>query len=649
VGSWEFEWPLRHTVYLELPAPLTVGSEYQIQFADEQLPAQTFRYDPDQIYSEAVHVSQLGFAPDDPAKAGFLSLWMGNGGGLDYPEGLTFWLVDERSNQKVYSGQTQLSKAQDEPEDPRDRNYNNTNVYWMDFSNFQETGDYRLCVETVGCSYPFEISPTTWQEAFRVSARGFYHQRSGIELKAPYTAFDRPRAFHPDDGTVVYQSEAKLMDTTMGIGNLDAFDALEASKTNTALANAWGGYFDAGDWDRRIQHLWAARSLLELLELFPDYFQTVDLNLPESNNDLPDILDEALWGVEFFQRLQTPAGGIRGGVESLGHPDFGEASWQESQTVVAYAPDVWSTYIYAGVAARASRLLAPYQPERAQSLQNSALRAMANAEDEYANLNSRTISHRVKDERNLAALELFAATQDSRWHELFQDTTVFIDGSEPMYRWKHHSQRQAAFLYVRLDNPQINPSIQANARRALFAEADTLVQLAAETGFKWSKSHPETPVGWGAGFGTPRVKTMLWAHYLSNDDRYWRAGLLASQFSAGANPDNMVYTTGLGHNSPQHPLIVDQRVTGREPPPGITVYGPIDLQWSPQPTFVNLFRDRTFPDPSQWPTTEAYFDVYLFPAVTEYTLHETIAPTAYTWGYFAAQQAQPTDSRTNES
>ena len=189
-----------------------------------------------------------------------------------------------------------------------------------------------------------------WQQAFFTAVRGFYHQRSGIATGPPFTSYSRPRAFHPDDGVKVYQANVSLLEVDMGLGDRPAFEALTSTKTDQIVPNAWGGYFDAGDWDRRIQHLAVPRGLLELHNLFPNYFKPVNLKIPESTNSLPDILDEALWSLDFFRRLQTADGGIRGGIESAEHPKFGEASWQESQTVMAYAPDVWSSYLYAGVA-----------------------------------------------------------------------------------------------------------------------------------------------------------------------------------------------------------------------------------------------------------------------------------------------------------
>ena len=196
-----------------------------------------------------------------------------------------------------------------------------------------------MCVATLGCSYPFEIADDVWKKAFIVSARGFYHQRSGIPLGEPFSAFKRPRPFHPDDGVKVFASKTPLIDTGNGLNQKDSnFGNLVKGKTDEIVSDAWGGYMDAGDWDRRIQHLRSSLLLLELAELFPEYFASLRLNIPESGNGLPDIVNEALFNLDFYRRMQTHEGGVRGGIESAEHPRRGEASSQESLTVMAYAP-----------------------------------------------------------------------------------------------------------------------------------------------------------------------------------------------------------------------------------------------------------------------------------------------------------------------
>lgn len=639
-------WPLRHTLYLELPESLVSGQTYQIQvlgLASRSIAPISFQYQPGDQISEAIHVSHIGFRPDDPIKVGFLSTWMGTGGKLDYPEGLPFRVVNEASNQAIFWGKTTLRKRSDEIEDPRGRTYTLANVYQLDFSLVNQPGQYHLCVEGIGCSMAFPIADTAWQDAFYIAARGFYHQRSGIALGPPYTEVMRPRPFHPDDGMKVYQSTTPLMDTGNGLNAQGSdsgnFANLVEGKTDQIVPNAWGGYFDAGDWDRRIQHLKVARSLLELLELFPSQFETFSLNLPESENQLPDILDEALWGIDFFKRLQTPDGGIRGGIESAAHPKRGEASWQESLPVMAYAPGPWSSYIYAGVAARVARLLERYDAAKAIAYRQSALTAMAFAERAHqtgiqAQASALAV---IESDRALAALELYQLTGDSHWHQRFLDAQAEVEHNPDTDYRSDEPWRDIAFLYAQLPTQQVEPQLQQRLRADLLQQAQASASLAAATAFGWTKLHPMIPVGWGGGLGAPRVTTLLRAHALTGNQAYLEAALLGSQFSAGANPGNMTFTTGLGHRSPRHPLVIDQRVIGEPPPPGITVYGPIDKVDYGDYWMFDVFDAVTVPPARQWPTVETYFDVFAVPAINEFTVMQSMIDAAYAWGYLSAR------------
>ena len=157
----------------------------------------------------------------------------------------------------------------------------------------------------------------------------------------------------------VYASKTPLIDTGNGLNQKDTnFGNLVKGKTDEIVPDAWGGYMDAGDWDRRIHHLKVSRLLLDLADQFPEYFASVSLNIPESGNGLPDVVNEALFNIDCYRRLQTLDGGVRGGIESSEHPRRGEASFQESLDVMAYAPDAFSSYVYAGAAARAAHWLA---------------------------------------------------------------------------------------------------------------------------------------------------------------------------------------------------------------------------------------------------------------------------------------------------
>ncbi|MCE5217614.1 hypothetical protein LLH03_11375, partial [bacterium] len=96
-------------------------------------------------------------------------------------------------------------------------------------------------------------------------------------------------------------------------------------------------------------------------------------------------------------------------------------------------------------------------------------------------------------------------------------------------------------------------------------------------------------------------------------------------------------TTGVGLHWPQNPLVVDARVSHSAPPPGITVFGPKDTRGTENQFLLKPLRATFQPPPEEWPTTEAYFDLYLYPEINEFTVNSTMGPNAYVWGYLAAR------------
>lgn len=643
IGAMKFDYSTENVVYLRFSKALETSRHYELSFPGSAVSEVSLVPDPVRTRSEAVHVSQVGFRPDDPVKIAFLSCWMGNGGGLTYEVGLPFSVVDNASAAVVFRGRTILSKAAAEKnEDAYHKNYNGTDVDAMDFSALTKPGRYRVCVEGLGCSYPFEIGPDVWRQAFTVSARGFYHQRSGIALGTPYSSFHRRRPFHPDDGVKVYASRTPLIDTGNGLNQKDSnFGNLVKGKTDEIVPDAWGGYMDAGDWDRRIHHLKASRLLLDLAALFPDYFATLSLNIPESGNGLPDIVNEALFNIDCYRRLQTPDGGVRGGIESSEHPRRGEASFQESLTVMAYAPDAFSSYIYAGAAARAAHWLASRDPKKAAVYRESAERAIKWAEKDLAREEKEFLMSKnpaVRDARNYAAAELFRLGGDARWNDLFLATTEFSkpDAAVP-YHWDSLDQSDAAWVYVRTDRPGMDETVKKNCRAILIREAEERVASVDRTAFHWAK-HAYRPVVMGALSSPEDAVSVVRAHVLTADPKYLRALVLACQTGAGANPVNMCYTTGLGQKSPLHPLQIDHRITHQAPPPGLTVGGPMDNTMAGlKDPFIGPFAGAAiFPPKEKWPALEAYWDVFWDPMICEYTIQRPMAGNAFVWGYLAA-------------
>jgi len=635
VGPWEFEAPLQHHYFITWRQALEPGKRYRLELPIEALGTIEFTPDPRSQRSEAVHVSQLGFRPGDSPKRAFLSCWTGSGGGLDYPEGLDFELIDHDSKQIVYRGKLALHRSAEQLDHSAQNSHTHADVWEADFSAFQLPGTYHVSIAGVGCSYPFRIAEDVWLKAFAISAKGFYAHRRSVEIGPPYSDYQRPLALHPSMKEILL-TKATLMETNNGLNRSDPnnFVRIQAKASEEAAGDwAWGGLMDAGDWDSRIQHLKVTRYLLDLLDHNPQTFDTLELNLPETGNHLPDIMDEALFNLDHYRRMQTPDGGIRGGIESEKHPLFGEGSWQESLKVYAYAPDAWSSFLYAASAAEAARIAQRYDPSLSETYEASALSAMHWAERAYAAESS--WPPLVNDARNHAAASLLRLTGDPAWNRLFLQTTALGSDDDELYAWGRRDQIEAAWQYAQCDRSVVDATVQAKCRSALIKDAEHYVEASRSSAFRISRRIGDSH-GYGS-FVTPEGGALIRAHILSGDIRYLETLLDLTQAGTGANPVNTCYTLGVGERNPRRVLHEDSYVTGQAPPPGITILGPLNpIKWRNLHS-TKLVAPYVYPKIEDWPSIEAHWEMNWFSAINEYVVHGPMIETAYAWGYLAAQ------------
>lgn len=649
--GWGGKIPARHVVFLHLPKPLGEGKNYRIDCGQLNIktPVLTYRNDTRATRSLAVHTTQIGYRADDPFKRGYLSIYLGasagaaTGGSFTYPAGLKFHLLDDASGKDVFSGAVEMAKAATENElMNKAMNYNGTDVLRMDFSSCNTPGHYRLYVEGIGCGYPFEIGPGTWDHAFWVQMRGFYHQRSGIALGPPYTAFVKPRDHHPDDGVPVFLTKAThpvwVGDKDPGFGPV-----LKEMATDQRMTNGWGGYHDAGDWNpRRVGHMRATMAQLEIADLFPAYVEKLKLNIPQDYK-VPDLFNEALFEIDCFRRMQTPEGGVGYGLETVGDPVGYTVSWHTKVLpVYEFSPDADSTWFYASVAARAARLLKRYDVKLAAVYEESASKAMAWAEADFARQckekgkTANDLIWTTRDTRNLAAIEMLRLTGDRRWHDVFMENTVLTNDNPNLYTYTKAIQEDAAFAYAIADEKLTDPVVRKRAVQGLEQQAKVAAAYADGNAFDIVSQDKWRPMFMGF-YSTPwDGHVVLRAHHLTGKAEYLAAGIRAAQFSSGANPENLVFTTGLGSNPILHPLRIDPRRTGQPVPEGITVYG-IDDMVAPTDWILPAIDAVMSPKFQQWPRTESYTDTYIFVMQNEYTVDQTFTFPTWTWGYLAAR------------
>jgi endoglucanase len=624
---------MEHRLFVTFPTPLREGMHYRL--TPSKVPQADFVFDSRSLVSPAVQVNQLGFAPQDPAKVAFLSTSLAGQQPVDYSDRAEFEVIEVETGRVQQSGRTAKRQSGAGGEYGRG-DLTGAPVWELDFSDLQIPGRYRVCVPGVGCSVDFAISADgTWLKAAASVARAAFNQRSGMSLGAPYSSVERPRIQHPDDGRNVVSSALSLGQN--GQGSNDTFDELVKQASGPGLKNAWGGHMDAGDWDRRIQHLWYLRAGLDLVDLFPETFGALNLDIPESGNTIPDVIDEGLWSLDLYMRLQDRDGGIRGGIEADATPPKGQTSWTTKQRLFAYAADPWSSYLFAGAAAETAFALHTSDPKRSAAYLSAAQRA---ADWAGRQPNVAASAEEIDGQRLVADAALYRATGDQKWHDEFLRGNPLLNGPVEQIECPRHELCDAAWIYLRTAGRPRNDAVVANATESFRRTADSLLAAADTSLYRFSLDDPNVPLVWGLGPSTPKTTVLIRTYVLFGDQKYWAQAARAGGYALGANPLNTAFVTGLGQHNPKHPLVVDQRNGGLPVWPGIPVYGTQKVTegkegegWFPQ---YYLGPAGTKPGVNDTPTLWSWYDLPVFAAHNEYTLHQSHAAALFTFGSLAA-------------
>ncbi|HMQ59792.1 MAG TPA: glycoside hydrolase family 9 protein [Flavilitoribacter sp.] len=205
-----------------------------------------------------IRVNQLGYFPDDPKVAVSFSR---------SPINSRFSVIDTRTGKAVFSGKIQPDTA---PE------WKGFHYYRLDFSPVTLPGEYRLeLADRQTRSVDFEIGDRGYSGYAEDLLAFMRQQRCG------YNPF-LDMVCHQRDGRSAY---GPMKDST--------------------YVDASGGWHDAGD---QLKYLItssnATARMLLAYELYPDRFgdQFNALGQPGANG-IPDVLDEARWGLDWIHKL----------------------------------------------------------------------------------------------------------------------------------------------------------------------------------------------------------------------------------------------------------------------------------------------------------------------------------------------------------
>lgn len=633
-----------HSIYLFLPKPMKDGHVYVVMLDGlaANFNADTLHFSFKEIGSAAIHVNQVGFKPDAPVKYAYLSHWLGDAGPLDLDsyEGTVFHVVDFKTKNTVFQGQIKkrssiATAAQlDLPRYPDQGFIAMADVWECDFSSFSTPGEYIIAVEEMGTSFPFRINDGIYREPYYHATRQLYHQRSGIALEKPFTNWTRPRNLHPEDKRIKFQyTRSKWLDWPNNAAEngikTDVYSQVDADfKLET-----WGWYMDAGDWDGYYNHLKIPRLLMTAYELFPNNFSDGELNIPESGNGIPDILDEAQWLIDYLDRTRGPSGGIAG---ARIHPDFEKKSvdhipsWEDERIWTISGEDHITTYTFSGLAAHLSFLY------KKLGLKDEAQTWEAKSREAYvwAKANSNPAQNDSRNARLYGAACLFKLTGENQYQQ-----DMAYDYLRPTNaRYALDNFHFALWMYLTTDRPNLDTQLYSNllmeARSYVDNEfVETAEQRSFRVGFGWNF---RTFLGQAT---TPLVFPALVMYHVTGEEKYYRTALTSADYVLGGNPMDFTWMVGLGHQNPRQMLHLD---TWLHPDgrtlfiPGTIPYGPTapDEGWPPNngPWSSDFAWNRIYPNKEQWPLHEGYFDNRYCVPTNEYTVHQTSAPAAAVYG-----------------
>lgn len=481
---------------------------------------------------DKIRLNQIGFYPNASKIAVVLINKKGN------------FTLQAEDKKVVYKGQLKKSGQPD---------FAGQYTWIADFSAFSKPGKYVINVPGLGTSYPFSISRNVHQQVADATIKAFYFMRASTPLLEKYAGKWHRAMGHPDNKVLVHAS------------------AVSEGRPEGAIVSSPRGWYDAGDYNKYIVNGGITTyTLLSLFEDFPEYMKTVKLNIPESGNGIPDLLNETLWNLRWMLTMQDS---IDGGVyHKLTNAAFDKMEMPDKANDPRYIiqKSTAATLDFTAVMAQSARIFRQYEvqlPGFADSCREAALKAW-----EWAQIHPHIIYNKyvlndnfrpkittgdygdgeVRDEFIWAASELFVTLKDIKY---VRKINVIPDIKMPLPSWSQ--VRVLGYYTIARNSERIAGTGYKNIaeiKKRIVNYANSLIKDADKTAYKAVMYKKKANFIWGSNsVAANQGIALIQAYKITGDKKYLKYALDNLDYILGRNGTGYSFVTGYGSKTPMHP------------------------------------------------------------------------------------------------
>ncbi len=588
-----------HFVYLTVPT-LENGRKYGIE---TPYGSWKFKFNDRKVFCEAIKTNQVAYSALSQKRFANFAIYLGDGGIRKIEGALPEYTV-YKGRKKVCGGTLAEIGA--------DRS-SGDHAYRIDLSAVPEGGPYYISVSGYGRSYPFFVGGDASARLAYVSFRSLLNQRCGIQLVPPYVEHPyRTKRCHE----TIYRTFYRINEAALPV------------RGDEPTMQAWGGYHDAGDADRRTYHMDVPSTLLTTYEAFPELFADRQFNIPDifdnewnilgSGNGIPDIIDEAEWGTMFWKYFQEEDGQIPWGTETQGYSPFTSYDFEDhlfGSEVLDARTSSWA----AGLFYHFARIMEPF--DRVKSGEYVSRAELAHAAAEKA------LSERGGIQPNFQMyynVEKYLMTGNEQCHAYIKEHAADAQAMLTTYNQGSEIFAGRGWLASYFMSYVLAPARKTDAATvAVFRdvlEQVTEKQIAAFEENAYPNGVPMSVNWWGSNVAQGQYSyPMLMMWRLTGKQEYIDVVSQMMDYALGLNPLGKCYLTGMGINRVHWPHDRESAYTieqGWGPRPGILVFGA-----------GNYVRDYpSYPLISRGSTARerAYIDVLDNYQNNEYTIYQSL-------------------------